>query len=127
MILPAAFLDADTLFAGAASPHEYGASHVLLRMSEFTLLDCVTSEQAVTGAERNLLRKAPDKLTLFRSLVGRCLRVVPDPTREQMTVYEGQADPKYVSILAVAVIHRCPRLITFNTRHYWPPPSLILV
>ena len=84
MIRPVAFLDADTLFAGAASPHEYRASHILLRMSEFTLLDCVTSEQVVTEVERNLLRKAPDKRTLFRSLVGRILRVVPDPTQEQL-------------------------------------------
>lgn len=48
------FLDADVIFAGAAAPTEHGASHVVLRLGEITLLNCVTSIQAITEVERNL-------------------------------------------------------------------------
>ena len=34
---PRVFVDADVLFAGAASPSEHGASFVVLRMAEITL------------------------------------------------------------------------------------------
>ena len=73
------FLDADVIFAGAAAPSEHGASHVVLRMGEITLIECLTSQQAVTEVERNLADKLPTKLPEFRLLVSRCLRVVPDP------------------------------------------------
>jgi len=39
---PKAFVDADVIFAGAAAPTEHGASHVVLRMGEITLIDCVS-------------------------------------------------------------------------------------
>jgi len=35
---PRVFIDADVLFAGAASPSEHGASLVILRMAEITVL-----------------------------------------------------------------------------------------
>jgi hypothetical protein len=51
MVRPSIFLDADAMFAGAASPHAYGASHVILRLGQYTILDCVTSEQAIAEVE----------------------------------------------------------------------------
>ena len=56
------FVDADVLFAGSAAPSEHSGSHVILQMSEITLLDCVTSQQAITEVERNLAEKLPPKL-----------------------------------------------------------------
>ncbi len=50
---PVVFLDADVIFAGAAAPTEHGASHVILRLGEITLVDCITSTQVVTEVERN--------------------------------------------------------------------------
>jgi hypothetical protein len=58
---PVVFLDADVIFAGAAAPTEHGASHVVLQMSEITLIECVTSEQAVAEVERNLTEKRGDE------------------------------------------------------------------
>ena len=78
------FLDADVIFAGSASPQEHSASHVVLLMGEITLLDCITSQQAVTEVERNLGKKLPAKLPEFRLLVSRCLRVVDDPTAQEL-------------------------------------------
>ena len=73
------FVDADVLFAGSAAPSEHGASLVVLRLAEITLIDAVASQQVITEAERNLAEKLPDALPAFRLIVSRCLRVVPDP------------------------------------------------
>ena len=56
--LPQVFVDADVLFAGSASPSEFGASLVVLRMAEITLIKAVTSQQVITETERNLSPEA---------------------------------------------------------------------
>ena len=117
---PRVFVDADVLFAGAASPGEHGASLVILRMAEITLIDAVTSRQVVTEAERNLSAKLPQSLPTFRLLVDRCLRVVPDPSPEDLAPHTGIADPKDLPILVAAVREGCPWLVTFNLRDFRP-------
>ena len=127
ILKPIVFLDADVIFAGAAAPSEHGASHVVLRMGEITLIECVTSQQAVIEVERNLADKLPTKLPEFRLLVSRCLRVVPDPEPADLLPYAGQADAKDLPILVAALRERCPYLLTFNVRHYFPPAGTITV
>lgn len=117
---PRVFLDADVLFAGAASPGEHSASLVILRMAEITLIEAVTSHQVITEAERNLAEKLPKALPTFRLLVSRCLRVVPDPRPEDLPVYAGAADPKDLPILVAAVQEVCAWLVTFNVRDFQP-------
>jgi hypothetical protein len=124
---PVVFLDADVIFAGAAAPTEHGASHVVLRMGEITLIECVTSEQAVTEVERNLDEKLPTKLPEFHLLVSRCLRVVPDPGPKDLAHHIEQADPKDLPILVAALREGCAYLLTFNVRHYFPPVGSITV
>jgi hypothetical protein len=75
---PIVFLDADVIFAGAASPTEHGASHVVLRLGEITLIECVTSTQAITEVERNLTDKLPSMLPELRLIISRSLQIVPD-------------------------------------------------
>jgi predicted nucleic acid-binding protein len=115
---PRVFVDADVLFAGAASPTEHGASLVIMRMAEITLIDAVASEQVVTEVDRNLAEKLPDKLPELRLLINRCLRVVSNPRPEDLAQLTGAADPKDLPILAAAVRESCPYLVTFNVRHY---------
>jgi predicted nucleic acid-binding protein len=124
---PLVFLDADVIFAGAAAPTEHGASHVVLRLCEITLLDCLTSTQVVTEMERNLADKLPGKLPALRLILSRSLRVVPDPQPEELIPYKGQADPKDLPILVAALQHGCRFLLTFNTRHYAPTTDEITV
>jgi hypothetical protein len=124
---PVVFLDADVIFAGAAAPTEHGASHIVLRLGEITLLDCVTSTQAVTEVERNLAEKLPGKLPELRLILSRSLRVVPDPAPQDLTRYQGQADPKDLPILVAALQQGCRFLLTFNTRHYAPATDEIIV
>ena len=117
---PRVFIDADVLFAGAASSSEHGASLTILRMAEITLLDALTSEQVIVEAERNLEAKLPATLPTFRLLVDRCLTVVPIPTAEEVAQFDGMAHPNDLPILVAAVQHQCPWLVTFNVRHYRP-------
>jgi hypothetical protein len=114
------FVDADVLFAGSAAPSEHGASLVVLRLAEITLIDAVASQQVITEAERNLAEKLPDALPAFRLIVSRCLRVVPDPDPADLAPCAGLADPKDLPILFAAVREDCPWLVTFNVRHFQP-------
>ncbi len=75
---PRVLVDADVILAGSASPSEHSATVVTLRMGEITLIDAVTSRQAITEAERNPAEEIPDALTTFRLLAERSLRVVPN-------------------------------------------------
>lgn len=117
---PRVFIDADVLFAGAAGPSEQGASHLVLRMAEITLIEAVASQQAVTEAERNLAAKLPRALPTFQLIVSRCLQVVPDPAPEDLEPYIGLADPEDLPILVAAMREGCAWLVTFNLRHFRP-------
>jgi predicted nucleic acid-binding protein len=117
---PLVFIDADVLFAGAASPTEHGASLLILRLAEIRLIEAVASEQVITEAEHNLEAKVPKALPAFNHLVNRCLRFVKDPEPEDLQPYNDLADPKDLPILVTALRESCPWLVTFNTRHYQP-------
>lgn len=112
------YLDADVIFAGSAAPTEHGASHVILRMGEITLLDCVTSQQAVIEVERNLKEKLPAKLAEFRLIVNRSLRVVADPKPQELEPFVGYAHPEDLPLLVAALREECSYFLTFNLRHY---------
>lgn len=114
---PRVFIDADVLFAGAASPSEHGASLVILRMAEITLIDAVASQQVISEAERNLAAKIPDALPAFRLLVSRCLRTIQDPEPPDLDRWAGLADDKDLPILVAALREQCPWLLTHNVRH----------
>jgi len=117
---PRIFIDADVLFAGAASPNEHSASLVILRMAEITLIEAITSRQVITEAERNLQEKMPAALPAFQLLVRRCLKVVDDPTNDEIVAISQSADPKDLPILAAALREGCVYLTTYNIRHYYP-------
>jgi hypothetical protein len=117
---PRVFVDADVIFAGAASPSKHSASSVVLRMAEITLIEALTSRQAVTEVERNLSAKLPEASTTFRLLVERCLTVVPDPDPAFLASHAGLADPKDLPILVAALREGCPWLVTFNVKDFQP-------
>ncbi len=114
------FIDADVLFAGAASPSEHSASLLILTLAEITLIEAITSEQAIIEAERNLKRKMPRATPVFHHLVARSLTVTPAPTPEEVKALAGAADHKDLPILVAAIKARCDWLVTFNIRHFKP-------
>lgn len=117
---PRVFVDADVLFAGAAAPSVHGASLLVLRMAEITLIEALTSQQAVAEAERNLAEKLPSTVPTFRLLIGRCLCVVSDPSPADLLPHAGLADPADLPILVAALRENCSWLVTFNVRHFQP-------
>ena len=114
------FIDADVLFAGAASPNEHSASNLILRMAELTLIEAITSTQVITEVERNLLDKMPKALPAFQLLVSRSLKVVEDPDPAELAEYDGLANPEDLPILVAAVREESSLLTSFNVRHYQP-------
>ena len=124
---PRVFVDSDVLFAGAASPSEHGASLVVLRMAEITLIEAVVSEQVIIEVERNLKDHLSSALPTFRQLVSRCVRVVADRSADELAAYRDLADPKDTPILAAAVQAACPWLVTFNVRHFQPGHPTVTV
>jgi predicted nucleic acid-binding protein len=124
---PKVFIDADVLFAGSAAPSEHGASLVVLRMAEITLLEAYASHQVITEVERNLQAKLPNALPAFRLLASRCLQVLPDPTPDELAAYAGLAHAADLPILAAAHKAGCVWLVSFNVRHYQPGHPAVLV
>lgn len=119
-IKPKVFIDADVLFAGSAAPSEHGASLVVLRMAEITLIEAIASQQVILEAEHNLAEKLPQTLPAFRLIVSRSLQVVPNPNPADLLPYTGLANPVDLPILVAALHSGCPWLVSFNTRHYRP-------
>lgn len=122
---PRVFVDADVLVAGAASPADHSASLLVLRLGEAGLLDAVTSAQAAEEARRNVaenfgVERAERAADRLRRLVGVALRVVPDPSRDEVAAHLGKANPKDLPLLVAAIRERCPLLVTFNGRHFVP-------
>lgn len=120
-------MDADVLFAGAASPNEHSASNLILRMAELTLIEAITSTQVIVEVERNLQEKMPKALPAFQLLVSRSLKVVNDPDPTELAEYDGLANPEDLPILVAAVLEECSLLATFNVRHYQPGQSSVTV
>lgn len=117
---PRVFVDADVLFAGSASASEHGASLMILRLAEMTLIEALASEQVIVEAERNLTVKLPATLSTFRLLVDRCLKITSSPTLEGLAPFAGLADRKDLPILVAAVQNDCQWLVSFNVRHFRP-------
>lgn len=113
-------MDADVLFAGAASSNEHSASLLILRLAEITLIEAITSRQVITEVERNLENKLPAALPLFKLLVSRCLRVVKDPESEEIRQAQGRAQAKDLPILVAAREAGCRWLVTFNLKDFSP-------
>lgn len=105
---PRVFVDADVLFAGAASPAEYGASLMVLHLAEITLIEAVTSQQVIIEAERNLAARLPGALPAFHLIVSRRLHIVRNPLAIELQTYQGLADTKDLPLLASAIREVCP-------------------
>ena len=117
------FFDADVIIAGSASTE--GASHGLFRLAECGIVDGITSLYVVNEVRRNLARKVPRGLPVFEALWPRALRIVDDV--DDCRPFQAWADPKDVPVVASALTARAVWLCTFNTRHYFGPPALLVL
>lgn len=123
---PRVYIDSDVLLAAAASTE--GASHIIIKLSELTLIEGIISEAVLIEVERNLMAKLPAAIPAYRALLQSAkLQTHPWPTADQLAAYQGQADPKDLVHLAAACAAGCDYLVTHNTRHYTPKPGVIEV
>ena len=113
--------------AASASPSEHGASLVILRLAEITLIEAVTCEQVMLEVRRNLRAKLPQALPVFETIANRSLRVLPDPSAAELAGHVGQAHEEDLPILVAAALADCPWLVTFNVRHFQPGMSSVTV
>lgn len=114
------YVDADVLYAGSTTDSTTSASHVILRLSELTLIDGISSELALEECRRTIKRQAPNAVPRFVELVDAAVDVVRDPDEVEIKLHRGKADPKDVLHLVAALREGCPYLATFNLRDYTP-------
>ncbi len=118
---PFLFMDSSALFTGVASPT--GAARALLVLAEAGKVSVVVSEQVLAETERALARKLPQALPSFRkALRSTGIRIVPDPTIQELAPYRGlishEAD---LPILVAAMREEVGFLVTHNDRHFLRP------
>lgn len=110
------FLDASALFAAAYSPT--GAARELLRLGLENQVQLITNEIAVEEAERNLERKAPEGVAVFRAILNIFpIEVLPIPDKEEVQVAAGHVVLKDAPILAGAVACSADYPATFDRQH----------
>jgi hypothetical protein len=120
------YIDADVLFAGAASAT--GASHNLLILGEIGLVATMAAPQAIDEARRNLATKAARALPAFDRIVERAIRMAPEPSIAAVVAVIGQAHSEDLPHLAAALGAGCRWLATFNVSHYQPgKPAVTIV
>lgn len=116
---PRVYIDTDVLLAACASRE--GASHIIVKLAELTLLEGLISEAVRVEAERNLLKKLPQALPAYRALLKAAkLLEVQVPSADKLARYRGQGDPKDLVHLVAAREAGCAFLVTHNTKHYSP-------
>ena len=119
------FLHTDVIIAGSASPD--GASHALFQVAELRLLEAWTSPLVLTEVRRNLLQKLPRGLPIFEVLWPKSLQIGPDPSEQGMVRYADYAHAKDAHVVAAAIQAQADWLVTFNVRHFYSPPGLIVL
>lgn len=118
------YIDADVLFRAATASHDYTAALVVLRMSEFTLIDLVTAAHTIEEVVRNLERFLPSQTPALLQLIARSVKTLDDPAERLLQAYHDQAHWKDVINLAAAVQAQAQLLLTYNVRDYYPASNV---
>jgi predicted nucleic acid-binding protein len=114
---PRLFLDASVIVAALAS--ELGASRVILTLAEAGLFRLVVCPHVLQEVERNLAKKLPDLLPLYRQVLNRLpLEWVEDPTPKEVKRWAAIIALKDAPILAAAVVARPQRLVTLDVHDF---------
>ena len=113
------FLDSSVLIAGSASTQ--GASYAVILLAEIGLIKAVISNQVVEECERNLAKKLPQSLGVFRSIVSTINpEILSDPELSEVSSLMDIIEPKDVPILGAALQGEGSCLLTLNTKDFTP-------
>ena len=120
---PRLFLDASVLIAALAS--EGGASRVILVLAEVGLVKPVVCPYVLQEVERNLAKKLPALLPLYRQLLERLpFEIVDNPPPPEVQRWTAVIAPKDAPVLAAAVAANPHRLVTLDTHDFLSSPQV---
>ncbi len=115
------FFDSDVMIAGSASTT--GASHMLLKLSEISIIKGIISRQVAEECRKNIRVKLPTALPVFNEIISRSVIIKRNPSPGFLSSIDGQAHPKDLPILAAALKSGAHFLVTFNVKDYFPVRS----
>ena len=113
------FLDSNVIISGMLS--DKGAPRIILDLLSLHLpgIIGITGEYNLVEVERNLTRKLPKALPVYREYVPKLsLTVIPFPTVEELTEYFGAINNKDLPVLLSAIKGGADFLITGDTKDF---------
>jgi putative PIN family toxin of toxin-antitoxin system len=118
-----AFLDASVLFAAAYSAT--GFARDLLRLAIREQLKLLISQDVLEETERNLKKKAPNRLDAYHHLLALIpFELVSGPSKEGVWAAEEYVVQKDAYIVAAAVATKADYLVTFDEKHLLGQPDV---
>jgi len=113
------FLDSNVILSGLLS--ERGASRIMLDLLSLGLpfLMGATGRYNLIEIERNLKKKMPDLLFLYKAYLPKLnLQVIPLPRPEEVRDFSGQIAEKDIPVLISAIRSKVDFLVTGDKQHF---------
>jgi len=113
------FLDSNVILSGLIS--EKGAPRIILDLLSLRLpwLAGLTGEYNIVEIERNLARKLPAALPVYKRSVAKLnLKIVPLPLREDVESHRGCIADKDVPVLVSAIDGKADYLVTGDNKDF---------
>lgn len=108
------FVDSSVLFAASISGT--GPAYELLKYGFLGAVDLYFSDFVFVEVERDLWRKRPDKIDVFRFLKERVTNRVA-PTEDLIRTVAQSIEPKDAPIVAAAIVAGAEYLVSHDKKH----------
>jgi predicted nucleic acid-binding protein len=119
------FFDASALFATANS--STGGARELLRLAIQGIVLVLISQEVLEETIRNLERKAPEKVAVFKELLVLLeLEVVCSPTRAEISEAEEYVAQKDAPIIAAVKKSQVDFFVNLDKKHLLERPNLAI-
>jgi predicted nucleic acid-binding protein len=113
------FLDSNVIISGLFS--DKGAPRLILDLAclGLPMLTCATGEYNIIEIERNLTKKMPDVLPVYRKYLPLLnLEVIPLPSQAEIKKLSGLISDKDVPVLASAIMGDVDFLVTGDKKNF---------
>ena len=113
------FLDSNVILSGLLS--DKGAPRIILDLLTLDLPFLVgsTGRYNLIEIERNVKKKAPQILDVFKRFLPRLnLKVIPVPQPEELREFVGKITDKDIPVLVSAIRSKADFLVTGDKRHF---------
>jgi len=113
------FLDSNVILSGLLS--DRGAPRIILDLLslELPFLSGSTGQYNLIEIERNLKRKIPGILSVYKRYLPRLnLTVIPLPRSEELREFSGKIADKDIPVLVSAIRGKADYLVTGDRRHF---------